>query len=458
MNLVQSILFDVEEEVEIDVLVPLLQHLNSASLRHISFTSKTTVCWSISSALLWLYRRHINVLDTMVIPSCRDHFSLEYPNRRPRRILRPWNFFEKWSDKEIRELKRYNARLIQEGENGWAPCKMEQTGDMGLVVKLRKKLDSKRDAGKELEVFMSSFAPADICRELVTEKKGRNVVALNVDNSARYDTVIPLGSVFEGLGLNPLKLEQLRLTLVDLTEYGQAMLAHSARSARSRAVIRMLELIKLYDCDGITEFLDGCRIEPPKTKTFIFIESDRRATDEEIRSLTDYIKACSNLDTLCLEYSDFKEPTINDAADQQQTFRSNELPLERQDWWAEENDTDEDAIRTFYCNMGLTELLPSIKNTIKSLSLSQGLYSKFTGRDLRLIASECGVLTDLGLPFPHLTEGEAQDVMDGLEEIAVSCVRESLPRMILTSRRTYSKITTRSNTSCSQLLSPRTPR
>lgn len=116
--------------------------------------------------------------------------------------MRPYDFLNPWTATETKELQRYDAKLLRENLDGVAPCKIEQNRDVAMVVKLRKNLKSKNNAGEELEIFMSSFVSTRTCREVVAEGKGRDVVAVNIDNSARYDRMIPLEPVLKGLRLS----------------------------------------------------------------------------------------------------------------------------------------------------------------------------------------------------------------------------------------------------------------
>jgi hypothetical protein len=80
------------------------------------------------------------------------------------------------------------------------PQLVETTGSPVLAVELRKPLNSRKDPGKEVEIFLHSDAPAEMCRALVKENKARKMVSLTIDNYSGIEgSPVPIGPIFWGL-------------------------------------------------------------------------------------------------------------------------------------------------------------------------------------------------------------------------------------------------------------------
>jgi hypothetical protein len=285
------------------------------------------------------------------------------------------------------------------------PKLVETTSSPILVVQLRKALDSHEGAGNEVEIFMNSDSPAMFCRILANEVKGRKVVSFTADSSInRGPSEVPLGPIFDGFNW-PTSLEAIEEFCViynDLDEYSDDMMAKDEVVVPKDFAVGSLKLMKLYNCTGDYSFPDNCLVPVAhlNLQALIFVESRRTTPEEEEQSLLSSMKACTALDTLCLNYNKAvpvsEEPTDEDENEEQQgesaqnvhhqANEEEEITPTYLSAASSKQDPNEEQFR-IYCAFPLADLLSKCSATLTSLYLGADLTHHLHNADLSFIAA-----------------------------------------------------------------------
>jgi hypothetical protein len=434
--LIRSVLFDFEWDRIKRGLIPLLKRFrpDHPMLRIASFTVESMVSAEALLILKKFYEQNMPSLETIVVPPYYDgdityidtwyEDTEEYDD-----ISTPWTFLAPRSPVQIEDIDYHNENATPNGLGFDDPAHqahvLEQTGDFQLKITLKRaRTKTDNDAGyhaEKLDVLVHAMAPAGLVRSITAPVNGYSVRGFSIIANHRKwgERKRSVGPIMAGMQWqNTLVLEELRFFFTDCMQYGNNMASRDVAERPTDFSSGSLRLLQLHDCDGSREFMDGLRSGPVNIETLLFSVLERQLTRQEEEALVHLVRSAHSLSELSLTYilppyvspPPPKPPSshwtkvddywheIDEVHDDQSSGRSEHTTH------AQAADADEDVVAG-PCRFALVQLL---HETLRSLSLIQGLRDWLSESDLHLIGEKCPWLTDLAITFPAIRRGHVR--------------------------------------------------
>ncbi|KAF2653046.1 hypothetical protein K491DRAFT_780583 [Lophiostoma macrostomum CBS 122681] len=413
----------------------LLKWLPSDQFQRLSFSSGSFLDHRGISAFPGFIKRQIR-LKTLELPRW-------WPDKWSHSSVGPgatyphsWSFSRPITPKEIREVTRSNwmiKKLEERNRYTGGPNirTLETTGPLTLSITLQRP----GCMTHTLEILIPSWAPADLCRDIICARRSddADILALNAFHQDWKINATCLTTIITRMRILGSAMKELRLTCVDVRRYARDLEYDFAKTNESLS-LKELRLLKMCDCMGEATLL-GALIDTNTLlhlKTFLWEWAVngygyRRSRQFQTYLATRFLQQSSDLEHISIvfamdegdEYVEGWSPQYNDSvfdasfdtrltADFKRYLREPEVAFRADEWHSErENVVDWDV-----------KQWTSLHPRLRTLNLRCGMARMMSATDLFAIASDCEALEGLGISWPAVGETDHQLFEDAMINLA----------------------------------------